>query len=253
MRAFRTLLIHELRLAWLGWTTWATWALFLGLQATVFWYATLASSRSPMPWTPIEAVFAWFPLPLLCILPLLTMRPLAEERRAGTLSALLTTQAGPTAVVLAKFFAVWLTWIIFWASFAVLPFITYGSLGSAADARLIDTVTLGGGITFVAVSGLLHVALGLLCGSRTRSPALAALLTFVSLLALTVAGGLLETLPTDGWESIAWLRAPAEHLQNLAHLNDFAAGILDSAPLVLYLSGSLLCLGLTILNVEAPD
>lgn len=253
MRAFRHLLAHELRLTWLSWTTWATWALFLALQGTIFWYAVLACSRSPMPWTPVEAVFAWFPLPLLCILPLLTMRPLAEERRAGTLGALLSTQAGPGAVVLAKFAAVWLTWTLFWASFAALPLIARHALGASADPRLADPVGLGGGLAFVAVSGLLHVALGLLCGSRTRSPALAALLAFVSLLALTVSGGLVAALPTDGWRELAWLRVPAEHLRNLAHLEDFAAGVVDTAPLALYAGGAVLCLGLAALNVETPD
>ena len=253
MRAFRTLLAHELRTTWLGWTTWATWSLFLGMLGVVFWYACLACSRTPMPWTPVEAVFRWFPLPLLCILPLLTMRPLAEERRAGTLGALLSTQAGPAAVVLAKFTATWLTWVAFWASFTLLPLTAQSVLGSSADPRLADPLALLGGLAFVAVSGLLHVALGLLCGSRTRSPALAALLTFICLLGLTVAGGLLGAIPSDGWEAAAWLRGPAEHLRNLAHLEDFAAGVIDSAPLALYGGGALLCLGLTILNVEAPD
>jgi ABC-2 type transport system permease protein len=253
MRAFRTLLAHELRSAWLGWTTWAAWALFLGLQAVILWYAILACARGPMPWTPVEAVFRWFPLPLLCILPLLTMRTLAEERRSGTLGALLSTQAGPGAVVLAKFASVWLTWMVFWASFALLPPIAAATLGASADPRLADPLAIGGGLAFVAVSGLLHAAIGILCGSRTRSPALAALLTFVCLLGLTVSGGLLASLPADGWESAAWLRDAAVHLRNLAHLDDFAAGVVDTAPLALYLGGAAICLGVACRNVEEPD
>lgn len=253
MRAFRTLLAHELRTAWLGWTTWAAWALFLGLQAVIFWYATLACSRGPMPWTPIEAVFAWFPLPLLTILPLLTMRALAEERRVGTLGALLSTQAGPGAVVMAKFAAVWITWMVFWASFAALPLVARATLGASADPRLADPLALGGGLAFVAVSGFLHVAIGILCGSRTRSPALAALLTFVCLLGLTMSGGLLAALPTDGWDGAAWLRAAADHLRNLAHLDDFASGVVDTAPLALYVGGAAICLGVAFRNVEEPD
>lgn len=253
MRAFRHLLAHELRATWLAWTTWATWALFLALLGTIHWYALLACSQSPQAWTPIEAVFRWFPLPLLCILPLLTMRAFAEERRAGTLGALLTTQAGPASVVAAKFLAIWLTWVAFWASFAALPHLARQVLGASADPRVADGLALGGGIAFVALSGLLHVAVGLLCSARTRSPALAALLAFISLLALTAGGGLVAALPTDGWEWLGWLQGPADHLRSLAHLEDFAAGILDSRPLVLYATGSLLCLGLATLAVEAAD
>ena len=253
MRAFRHLLAHELRATWLAWSTWATWALFLALLGTIHWYALLACSQAPQAWTPIEAVFRWFPLPLLCILPLLTMRSFAEERRSGTLGALLTTQAGAGAVVAAKFLSLWLTWVIFWGSFAALPLLARPVLGASADPRVADPLALGGGIAFVALSGLLHVAIGLLCSSRTRSPALAALLTFVSLLALTAGGGLVDALPTDGWEWLGWLQGPADHLRSLAHLEDFAAGIVDSRPLALYASGSLLCLGLTALAVEAAD
>ena len=253
MRAFRHLLAHELRSTWLSWTTWAAWALFLALLGTIHWFALLACSQSPQAWTPVEAVFRWFPLPLLCILPLLTMRTIAEERRAGTLGALLTTQAGAGAVVAAKFLSTWLTWVAFWSSFALLPHLARGVLGASADARVADPLAIGGGIAFVALSGLLHVALGLLCGSRTRSPALAALLAFVALLALTAAGGLLGAIPTAGWEWLGWAEGAAEHLRGMAHLDDFAAGVVDSRPLALYATGSLLCLGLTVLAVEAAD
>jgi ABC-2 type transport system permease protein len=253
MRAFRVLLVHELRMTWLSWTTWASWALFLALLGTIHWYAVLACSRTPMPWTPAEAVFRWFPLPLLCILPLLTMRTFAEERRAGTLGALLTTPASAFAVVAAKFACTWSTWVVFWASFALFPLIASEALGDSADPRLLDTVTLGGGVSFIAVSGLLHVAIGLLCSSRTRSPGLAALMTFVCLLGLTVSGGLIDALPSDGWEWLGWMKGPAEHLRTLGHLEDFASGIIDTRPLALYLTGCALCLGLTVVNVEAAD
>lgn len=253
MRAFRVLLLHELRTTWLAWTTWASWALFLALLGTIHWYAVLACSRTPMPWTPAEAVFRWFPLPLLCILPLLTMRTFAEERRSGTLGALLTTPASAFAVVAAKFVSTWTTWVIFWASFALFPLLAAQALGASADPRLVDSITLGGGIAFIGLSGLLHVAIGLLCSSRTRSPGLAALMTFICLLTLTVSGGLIDALPSDGWEWLGWLKQPAEHLRTLGHLEDFASGIVDTRPLALYLTGCALCLGLTVVNVEAAD
>lgn len=253
MRSFRVLLLHELRSTWLSWTTWATWALFLALLGGIHLVALRACSMSPTPWTPIEAVFRWFPLPLLCILPLLTMRTFAEERQAGTLGALLTTPASAVSVVLAKFTCTWVTWVVFWASFAVFPWIATGTLGASADPRVLDWLALGGGTGFIAVSGLLHVSIGLLCSSRTRSPGLAALVTFVALLGLTVAGGLLDLLPSEGLEWLLWVKQPAEHLRTLGHLEDFASGIVDTRPLALYLTGCALCLGLTVINIETAD
>jgi len=49
------------------------------------------------------------------------------------------------------------------------------------------------------------------------------------------------------------LREPAAHLRTFGHLQDFAGGILDSRPIVLYGTGTLLCLGLAVLAVEGQE
>lgn len=253
MRHFRTLLAHELRAAALAGNTWVSAALFLALMGAVHWFAVLDSAETPQPGTPLESTFQLFWIPLLCVLPLLTMRSFAEERRQGTLAALLTTPASPAAVVWAKFVSVWLTWLTFWVAFAAFPALVAQRLGTPGDARLGDPVVLGGGLAFIAVSGLLHVALGILCSCLTRSSALAALLTFVGLLAFTAAGGALEKLPIESWEWLGWLREPAAHLRTFSHMEDFTRGILDARPFVLYASGMLLGLGLAVLAVEGQE
>ncbi len=253
MRHFRTLLAHELRTALLSGNTWASAALFLALMGGIHFFALLECSRAPQPWTPVEATFRLFWLPLLCVLPLLTMRSFAEERRSGTLSALLTTPASTAAIVWAKFLAAWLTWAAFWCAFLIFPWIVNARLGTAGDQRLSDPATLFGGLCFVLVSGLLHVALGILCSCLTRSSALAALLTFICLLGLTAVGGAMDSLPIESWSWLGWLREPAAHLRTFGHLQDFAGGILDSRPLVLYITGMMLSLGLSVLAVEGQE
>ena len=253
MRHFRTLLAHELRTAALAGNTWFAAALFLTLMGAVHWFAVLDSAEAPQAGTPLEATFQLFWIPLLCVLPLLTMRSFAEERRSGTLSALLTTPASTAAIVWAKFLSVWLTWLAFWLAFAAFPALVTQRLGTPGDARLGDPLVLGGGLAFIAVSGLLHVALGILCSCLTRSSALAALLTFIGLLAITAAGGALEKLPIESWEWLGWLREPAAHLRTFSHMEDFTRGILDVRPLVLYASGMLLGLGLAVLTVEGQE
>ena len=253
MRHFRTLLFHELRAALFSGNTWTVGGLFLTLMGGIYWYALLECSRSPQNWTPVEATFRLFWLPLLCILPLLTMRTFAEERRSGTLAALLTTPASTSAVVWAKFLAVWLVWVLFWIGFVVFPLIVDGQLGKSGDPRLHDASILWGGLCFIIVSGLLHTAIGILCSCLTRSATLAALLAFICLLALTAAGGALESLPIETWDGVSWLREPAAHLRTFAHLQDFAGGIFDSRPVVLYITGTLLCLGLSVLAVEGQE
>jgi ABC-2 type transport system permease protein len=137
--------------------------------------------------------------------------------------------------------------------FTAFPVLTVHRLGTPGDTRLGDPSILWGGLCFIAVSGLLHVAIGILCSCVTRSSALAALLAFISLLAMTAAGGAMESLPIESWEWLGWLREPAAHLRTFGHLQDFAAGILDSRPIVLYGTGTLLCLGLAVLSVEGQE
>jgi ABC-2 type transport system permease protein len=112
MRHFRTLLAHELRSAALSWNTWAAAALFLALMGGIHFFALVDGARAPNSRAPVEATLWFFWLPLLCVLPLLTMRTFAEERRSGTLTALLTTPASPAAVVWAKFLSVWIVWTL---------------------------------------------------------------------------------------------------------------------------------------------
>ena len=76
MRHFRTLLAHELRTAALAGNTWFSAALFLTLMGAVHWFAVLDSAEAPQAGTPLEATFQLFWIPLLCVLPLLTMRSL---------------------------------------------------------------------------------------------------------------------------------------------------------------------------------
>ena len=253
MRHFRTLLAHELRSAALSWNTRAAGGLFLALMGGIHFFALVDATRAPNARTPVEATLWFFWLPLLCVLPLLTMRTFAEERRSGTLAALLTTPASAAAVVWAKFLSVWTVWVVFWLLFTAFPFLAAQRLGGPDATRLGDPAALWGGLCFIAGSGLLHAAVGILCSCVTRSAALAALLAFICLLALTAAGGAMETLPIESWEWLGWMREPAAHLRTFGHLQDFADGILDSRPIVLYGTGTLLCLGLAVLAVEGQE
>ena len=56
-------------------------------------------SRGSTQLTVMEGFFSWFWLPSLFLVPAITMRLLAEEKRAGTLEMLMTADFGTSSTV----------------------------------------------------------------------------------------------------------------------------------------------------------
>src|SRR5688500_12609783 len=67
--------------------------------------------------TPLTLFFGgsvFFYLAVLVVVPLLTMRTLAEETRSGTIEPLLTSPITEIQVVLGKYLALLVDWLILW-------------------------------------------------------------------------------------------------------------------------------------------
>ncbi len=253
MKHFLTLFRHELRLLFITPSTYVAGTLFLCLMGGIYWFALQqATMQKGLEMLPVESYFYLFWVPLFILVPLITMRSFAEERRAGTLGALMTTPTSPFAIVMGKFAAAYFLYIVLWALALLFPVIAWWMLKDfCPDPRLLALSSLKGGALFVALSGLLYIAAGILASSLTRSMLVAGLLTSCALFILIVAGGLLQMLPLDVYESLAWLQSPAEYLRTFKHLENFYGGLIDSRPFFLFVSGAALALGLTVINVES--
>ena len=111
MRGFWPILKRELVSLFVTPIAWLIMATFLFIEGLFFYflvYGYSAATDVVVGMGPAEAFFGqsefyYFPLVLIC--PVLTMRLFAEERRSGTIEALLTAPVTPTAVVLGKYFA----------------------------------------------------------------------------------------------------------------------------------------------------
>ncbi len=234
-------------------STYVAGVIFLCLMGGMYWVALqLSSMTDSQEQLPVEAYFYLFWIPLFILVPLITMRSFAEERRAGTLGALLTTPTNALSIVLGKFAAAYSLYLLLWILALAFPVIGWWMLKDfCPDPRLLALGSMIGGIVFVALSGLFYVAIGILASSLTRSMLVAGLLTSCGLFVFIVLGGLLQMLPLDVYESFAWLRAPAEYLSTFKHLENFTTGLIDSRPFFLFFSGTILALGLTTINVES--
>lgn len=252
MRHFWCLLSHELRVMFISPATYVAAFLFLLLMGFIYLLSLDAVSREPSEQLPSELFFQLFWLPVFFMVPLLTMRSLAEERRQGTLETLMTTPASAAEVVFSKFASAYLLYLLLWGLTFGFPLIVRWTVPAAAlEVPLFDFASLAGGFLFIAVSGTLYIALGIFASSLTRTQLVAGMLSFSLLFVLIISGRLMTQLPMVevGW--LSWVESSLDYFQTFKHLEDFGRGVIDSRPLVLYLSNTLLLLGITVLVVEA--
>ena len=248
MRHYFTILSHEIRSLLYSSSTYIAAVLFLGVMGFIFAGILELYSKAPQETPPAVMFFQLFWFPVFFIVPLLTMKSFAEERRLGTLETLLTAPVSTTEVVLGKFSAAYLFYLILWGSTLGFHYILKVY---ARDVRFLDPGPLVGGYLFIAISGLLFIALGILASALTRNQAVAGILSFTLLLGLI--GGLsyideLSVLNTEGMQPV---KLAVESLRITGHVEDFTHGVIDTRQVFFYLTGSVLALIFSILGVEA--
>ena len=184
-----------------------------------------------------------FWIALLVAVPALTMRLVAEERRSGTIETLLTVPVTEAEIVVAKWLAGVVMYLVLLVPFALyLPFLYY-------QARYYFDVgplaSLGIGLTTL---GMMFVAIGLFFSALTRNQIVAAIWTFVVALPARAADP-----PGVQPGRLARGRAWAEAIQFVAVLyqvHSFGAGRLDPRFVALHLSVTLLMLYLSVKVLE---
>src|SRR5436190_16143581 len=189
MKHFFTLLSHEIRMLLVSPATYVAATLFLGFMGLIFTKILEMYSGAPQEISPANAYFEFFWLPACVMVPLLTMKCLAEERRLGTIETLLTTPVTTTEVVLAKFGAAYFLYAALWGSTAGFFYILKKFSG---DARFLDSGPLLGGFLFIAISGLFFVGIGVFASSLTSNQSVAGIIGCVMLAALIIGGNALS-------------------------------------------------------------
>lgn len=248
MRHFFTILSHEIRSLLFNPSTYVAAVLFLGVMGFIFAALLDDYSRAPREAMPAAVFFQLFWIPVFFMVPLLTMKSLAEERRLGTLETLLTTPVSTTEVVLGKFGASYALYLLLWGSTAGFHYVLHHY---ARDPRLLDLGPLIGGYAFIAISGLMFIAVGILASALTRSQAVAGILCFTALFTLIIGLRFLGDSTLLQQETLSPLKGTVESLQIFGHLDDFTHGVIDTRQVFFYLTGTVLALIFSILGVEA--
>ena len=124
----------------------------------------------------------------ILLVPVLTMRAFAEERRSGTLELLLTAPVGESAIVLAKFFANFLLVAGLYALSSAYAVI----LGLYGEP---DWGPIAGGYLALGLLACLLISVGLLMSSLTENQVVAAALSLGAFLMLWFADSAAYLLP----------------------------------------------------------
>ncbi|HEY3816069.1 MAG TPA: ABC transporter permease [Polyangiaceae bacterium] len=228
MRAFWPIYKRELFAFFVTPLAWVLIVVFLVVQGMHFFllvdhFAHQADATGDE--TPLSAFFGntvLLYLVLFVLVPPMTMRTFAEERRSGTIEMLMTAPVSSSAVVLAKYAAVLTTYVAMW-----LPTVAYlvilGRTGEldwhAAASAYLGVLLVGAG----------YLSLGLCASALTRSQFLAMMWTALVLLMLFILG-VGEFVTREG----SAMHDVCAHVSVWAHMNDFAGGIVDSRHLVFY-------------------
>ncbi|MDB6113543.1 MAG: family transporter protein [Lacunisphaera sp.] len=248
MKHYFTILSQEIRALLYSASTYIAAVLFLLVMGFIF--ATILDdyNKSPQETPPAVVFFQLFWIPVLFMVPMLTMKSFADERRLGTLETLLTAPVSTTEVVLGKFSAAYLFYLLLWGSTLGFHYILKIY---ARDVRYLDPGPLIGGYLFIALSGLVFVALGIFASTLTRSQAVAGILAFVLLGGLIGGLNYVAGLSALNTEALHPLKATLDSLRIPSHVEDFTHGVIDMRQVFFYITGATLALIFSILGVEA--
>lgn len=228
-------------------------ALILSLSLMGFFYFLMLLSviAEEQEAQPPALFFSLFWIPVLLIVPMLTMRSFAEERRMGTIETLLSTPISAAQLVLAKFLGTYAFYLMVWVLSLAFPWITHQVLQQPEFAeRLFERGSLYGGLGFVGLSGALFVAIGIFTSSLTRSQLVAGMLSFSVLFMLIIGVSAFNLWQLDSGRLFLPQSTWTHYFQIFEHFNDFSRGIIDTRPFAYYLTGALGVLGLTVIVIE---
>jgi ABC-2 type transport system permease protein len=241
----------EMRLYFTSPVAWVVFTIFLLIAGyffySIFAFFTLASMQSMMnpqmgrdlnvTDSVMRPLFSNVSVILLLLLPLVTMRLFAEERRAGTIELLLTYPVRDGAVLAGKYLAALALYAIMIALTLLYPVIV------VYFARLEWGPILTGYLGLLLM-GATFIAVGVFASSLTENQIVAAITTFGALLIFWILGWSADYAGGTAGKVLQFLSI-------LEHNDSFSKGVLDTKDVLYYLNFTLLALFLTLRSLEA--
>jgi len=125
------------------------------------------------------------PIVVMFVVPAITMRLFSEERRTGTYEVLMCAPVKESTVVLSKFFACLIFFMLLWIIWALYLLALWVEGGNEFDYRPLLSFALA-----LGVSGAGFIAMGLFFSSLSKNQVIAAVLTFIGMVFIFLLGWL---------------------------------------------------------------
>jgi len=192
---------------------------FLGLVATfTLWFQDIFSQGV----VSLRPFFFWSSLFFVILVPAITMRLFAEERRTGSLELLVTLPLSETQVVLGKYLSALALLTVALVLTASYP-VTLATLGE------LDWGPVVGGYLGLFLLGAALCGIGVAASAVTSNQVVAFLLAMVLCLLPFAIGYFLHRVP-------AGILPVVQYLSMDYHFDNLARGVLDSRDLIYFLS-----------------
>jgi ABC-2 type transport system permease protein len=241
----------EMRLYFTSPVAWVVLTIFLFIAgyffSSIFSFFSQASIQSAMnpqmgrdlnvTDSVMRPLFSNISVILLLLMPLVTMRLFAEERRAGTIELLLTYPVRDGAVLAGKYLAALALYALMIGLTVLYPLIV------VYFARLEWGPVLTGYLGLLLM-GATFIAVGVFASSLTENQIVAAVTTFGVLLIFWILG----------WSADyagGALGRVLQFLSLLEHNDSFSKGVLDTKDVLYYVNFTALALFLTLRSLEA--
>lgn len=213
-----------------------TIGVFLLVSGLLLWFFP-DTSILEYGYAELNGFFSLTPFLFMFLIPAITMRAFAEERREGTYVLLASRPLTEWQIILAKYFA-----CLILVLFALIPTLLYyySIVQLGLPKGNIDSGAVTGSYIGLLLLGSAFAAIGIFASSVTKNQVIAfAVAVFLSFIAYSGFDALSKIFAFDILEDIfSWLSIN-EHFQSMSR------GVLDTRDLIYFITFILLFLGMT--------
>ena len=241
MRKLFAIIGREWRAYFLSPLAYVILAAFLLVNGYIFWFILNYLNSPGVPKgqaLPYLFTNTFFWLFTLFLVPIISMRLFAEERKAGTLEMLLTSPVSEGTVVLGKFLGALGFYLTLW-----LPTLLYVVV--LRSQTPVDPGPVAASYLAITLLGGYFLSVGIFASTLTKNQIIAAIITF-AILIVVFSAGLLQSAVND-----SATREVLGYFNLWDHMEEFTKGVIDTRRVVYYVSTTVFFLFLTVVSVSA--